>query len=500
MTNRRLSVYVCENFIEDYQKVLSPSDMDLVQVVSYPCLCYKHKNRMDAKEIIDGDSRDKIIVCGCNYDLLRSVGLNETNCVFKTSNYCFNHLTNETVIEYILEKQGYIMTTGWLKTWKARLAHQGFDRETAKRFYGEFCNEVVLLDTGVDPTIEYDLKVFSDYVGIPYRSLYVGLSSLKLFLSNLIYEWKEKTQKEEYVLALDEINKKISEYAAVLTIIEQISCYIKKRDIIDKIKELFTFIFGARLVRFIEIDPFNDSYQTYLLESFDKTTKEYLIDTEHSNLTIKLTQNGEILGIIEASDFGRATDLMRYASFATSIARVGALAMSNAIKYEQLEKSRDEVAYFSFHDALTELYNRNHFNQYILENHANAQTAVFVCDIDGLKYVNDHLGHAIGDEMIKAVAQVLMKSFRDTDLVARVGGDEFYIIMFDCTEEAAENAKNRIQYQIELHNKINSGKNYQLGLSVGYVFIAEQPKAMGWEALITEADKNMYAEKARKKG
>ena len=505
MSTRRLSVYVCENFIEDYQCVLSPKDQDLVQVVPYPCLCYKHKNRVEAKERIDGDERDKIIICGCNYNLLQSAGLDETNVVYKTSNYCFNHLTSEAVIDYILEKRGYIMTTGWLKTWESRLVYQGFDRETAERFYGEFCNEVVLLDTGVDPNIQDLLKDFSNYVGIPYRTLYVGLTSLKLFLSNVIYEWKECAQSKGYAFVLADFNKKVSDYAAVLTIIEQISCYNKKREIIDKIKELFTFIFGARLVRFTEIDPTKDTTSNYLLEAFQNSARDYLIDIDRSLLTLKLHQNGEILGFIEASDFDTSTDLMRYANFATSIARVGALAMSNAIKYELLEKSRDEVSYFSFHDALTELYNRNYFNNYILDNDTRAGTAIFVCDIDGLKLVNDHLGHAVGDEMIKATAHVLIKSFRDTDLVARVGGDEFYVIMFDCSRDTAEDANKRIQYHIDQHNetnqtnKTNTNKKYTLSLSVGYVYIDEQPKSTGWEALIVEADKAMYAEKAQKK-
>ena len=100
---------------------------------------------------------------------------------------------------------------------------------------------------------------------------------------------------------------------------------------------------------------------------------------------------------------------------------------------------------------------------------------------------------------------MLIKSFRDTDLVARVGGDEFYVIMFDCSRDTAEDANKRIQYHIDQHNetnqtnKTNTNKKYTLSLSVGYVYIDEQPKSTGWEALIVEADKAMYAEKAQKK-
>lgn len=478
---------------------MSSENAEFVEILSYPCLCYRSNNRVIAKELIEKDSNDKIIVCGCNYELLRNEGLNEKNCTFKTADYCFNYLTSEVMINDILEKGGYIMTTGWLKTWQERLSYQGFDQATARRFYGEFCKEVVLLDTGVDDHFEDDLKAFSDYVGMPYRILFVGLDNLQLFLSNVIYEWKDRIQKMEYALMLSEFNKKVSDYAAVLTIIEQISCFIKKRDIINKIKELFTFIFGARIVRFTEIDGYQDAYNGYLLEPLMTSDKDYAIDTAHSNLTIKLSQNGEILGIIEASDFGLTTDLERYATFATSIARVGALAMSNAIKYELLEKSRDEVAYFSFHDGLTALYNRNYFNQFIFENQARAQTAIFVCDVDGLKYVNDHLGHGTGDEMLLSIAQVLLKSFRETDLLARVGGDEFYIIMFECTAVAAERAKSRIQHQIDLNNEFNSTRAYKLSLSVGFAFVDDQSKSADWEAIISEADKNMYADKARKK-
>lgn len=364
----------------------------------------------------------------------------------------------------------------------------------------------MLLDTGNDPNIETRLAAFADYVKLAYRMLYVGMESLNLYLSQIINHWRMSQVSEPAVAPdqnLADLKKQGAEYAAVLHIIEEITGYTKKRDIIAKIKELFQFIFGAGRVRFIENSGDDGYFATYIHSEFSNSDDEFKIDDAKYYLVVKLSRYGETFGVLEIGDFQKPEKLRDYANFALSIARVSALAISNSVQYELLERSRDEVAYVSYHDSLTGLYNRHFFNQYTTKNKLPNRTCAFVCDIDGLKRVNDDYGHVLRDELITAVGKVLKKAFRETDLVARVGGDEFYIIVADCDMTTSETLKKRVESMIKTHNQSISDPILKLSLSVGYWHGDEVQNSAGvtftWEDLFHLADQRMYVEKARKK-
>jgi len=494
-----LKIYVCENFADDYKSALGLELADYATIVPFPCICSDKSKGNDVKEEISSDHDKKIIICGNNCEVARLEETSKETSVFKMSNYCFHHLTNELLIEYILEKGGYIITNGWLKTWEKRLRNDGFNQETARRFYGEFCKEIVLLDTGIDEDARGKLKEFSEYVGVPYRILKVGIASLEVYLKNVVYEWKMTQEEMEYAQSLEDLKKQGAEYASVLSIIEQITGYTKKRDIINKIKELFQFIFGANKIRFLEAGENDEYFLEYIEKEFGGRESEYVVNKANDYIVVKLTQNGETFGALEVGDFLFSENIYKYANFATSIARVSALAISNSSQYEMLERSRDEVTYISFHDSLTDLHNRNYFNKYVTEHRIAGKGAVFVCDIDGLKRINDELGHSAGDDLIIAAGQALKKAFRETDIVSRVGGDEFYIIMEEGDTAVAEKVKRRIQAIIDDYNSSKENEQVQLSLSVGCFPIEELHVNISWEELIHEADKRMYTEKTLKK-
>ena len=115
------------------------------------------------------------------------------------------------------------------------------------------------------------------------------------------------------------------------------------------------------------------------------------------------------------------------------------LATTNAILRNQVQdrqKAQDELAYQAFHDPLTGLPNRRQFGQRFNEAIERARQsqetlALFFVDLDGFKIINDTLGHAVGDAVLKAVAERFRKSIGRRDVVARTGGDEFNILLVE---------------------------------------------------------------------
>lgn len=155
-------------------------------------------------------------------------------------------------------------------------------------------------------------------------------------------------------------------------------------------------------------------------------------------------------------------------------------------------EAKNQLKYISFHDALTGLYNRYYFEETIkrLENN-NSGVGLLVCDLDGLKMINDTLGHECGDQILIRVALILEKSFGKGDIVARMGGDEFAVITKDFREPQMRAAKGRILQEINTYN--TSTHNIPMSLSIGYGTIEDS--SISLKELFKEADNNMYREK-----
>jgi diguanylate cyclase (GGDEF)-like protein len=158
----------------------------------------------------------------------------------------------------------------------------------------------------------------------------------------------------------------------------------------------------------------------------------------------------------------------------------------------------DHVNYLAHHDHLTGLANRTllheRLRQAILraQNHGN-RVAVFLLDIDYFKQINDSLGHADGDVLLATVGQRLLSSVRESDTVARIGGDEFVIVMPEFrTVENVERCGHQIIRNASQPIEI-SGRKISLTLSVGVSIFPEGGRTA--EELLRNADAAMYTVK-----
>jgi diguanylate cyclase (GGDEF)-like protein/PAS domain S-box-containing protein len=161
------------------------------------------------------------------------------------------------------------------------------------------------------------------------------------------------------------------------------------------------------------------------------------------------------------------------------------------IDITERKKVESELFYLSYHDHLTELYNRRYFEQELkrLDNSRNLPFSIIMCDVNGLKLVNDSFGHEAGDTLLKKAAKTIKMACRAYDLVARIGGDEFVVLLPKTTLEETT----KIANQIKELAQIESVANIKLSISCGYDTKTIESKSI--VEVIANAENHMYRHK-----
>ena len=162
------------------------------------------------------------------------------------------------------------------------------------------------------------------------------------------------------------------------------------------------------------------------------------------------------------------------------------------------KKAEEALRQLTMTDELTGLYNYRGFStlaarQVKSNRRANQSSVLIYADMDGLKHINDTLGHAEGSLAIVRIAQLLRQTFRESDIIGRLGGDEFAILAQEITPNALDAMLCKLRENLRVYN-IEQNQSYPLSLSIGATHIAPQVY-MGIEELIARADEAMYEQK-----
>ena len=218
-----------------------------------------------------------------------------------------------------------------------------------------------------------------------------------------------------------------------------------------------------------------------------------------------LQSGAEVVGVIGLwhTEKGK-TFCERDVTVIEQLSSLASIAYETAFLYREAKKEIAErieaeglLQFRSFHDSLTGLYNRTYFEEEMrrCDMRRSGAVTIFVFDVDGLKLINDTLGHDRGDMLLVKVAQLLQSCFRESDIVARIGGDEFAALVADADEAQAKLIYARIYQEIERWN--NTRDQEILSLSIGFSASAQPEIKM--RELYKRADDNMYREKLHRR-
>ncbi|MEX1760890.1 sensor domain-containing diguanylate cyclase, partial [Escherichia coli] len=162
------------------------------------------------------------------------------------------------------------------------------------------------------------------------------------------------------------------------------------------------------------------------------------------------------------------------------------------LKYQQSYQN-------SIRDPLTRLYNRSYFyeslNQALDMAKPSRPVSVIVSDLDRFKRINDNYGHLQGDKVLQFVANLLMDSVRPQDIAARIGGEEFVLMLANTSSDAAHQVAERIRLKLRSFDKTSSGGQLPEPITISMGVFTATSSSVTAEACVESADKAMYEAK-----
>ncbi len=346
MTGKKLCLIVCDYFAPEITHVLKSGDYHDVTIKVFSSSCnaaFGYRER--AAQIVDecGDTFSKMIVIGCSCLIAPK---NETD---KINNFeilrldqSFELLLNKTTIEHYISKRNYLVSNGWLKHYTKHIREWGFDQDTAKKFFKESADKIMLLDTGLPGNIIPQLESLSNFTGLSYEILPIGLSHCKLVLDSIIFQWRAENERTSINEKLSAVSRSSADYALAFNELNNLVDLDDETAIIKKVSHLIKILFAPRNIKYTVIDnAFQEN--TGLQADDDRNT----LIPEDNSFQIIMSHNEEQIGIFDIIGISFPQYLGKYKEMSVIISRISALAVANARKFRIIRENEKQLGIYS---------------------------------------------------------------------------------------------------------------------------------------------------------
>lgn len=366
---------------------------------------------------------------------------------------------------------------------------------------------LVLVDTQADGAAAALLPALAGGLGLPWEVLPAGVDLFRLFLVRAMLEARLAEEQSRSTVALSEAIRRSSDHAMALDLIGGLTRMVTETEAIDNILDLFTLLFAPGSLVYVpwvdgrpgavQVRPAGQAEAEGLAERLEpaRLQNDYCWSSTGSGFYLRIAHQEETLGLLAIEEVAFPEHLDHYLNLALILGRVCGLTIANARSYEKGRQAEHIIRHQAYHDALTGLPNRRLFSELLHQaleraHHEGTVLAVLFIDLDHFKQVNDSLGHDTGDALIRETAYRLQKAVRTGDVLARMGGDEFLLLLTEIAQpEDALRVAERIRAGLAAPFPL-AGQELHVTASIGVTLYPRD--GTDAETLIKNADAAMY--------
>ncbi len=334
---KKLLLSVCNFLIPEIAQVIKNGNYPEVQLDSYQANCSsKALNqiaipKIAAKSVTNSD----IIVIGSycySNNYIEKQSINKLNVMQLAQ--CFEIILNLETVYYFMNQGNYIVTNGWLKSYKKNIQKWGFDKVTAKSFFHESLKSILLLDTKIPGDYMPNLIALSEYMGLPYQIIPVGLSHCKKYIDTVVLNWRNENEKKELTAKLSTISKQSADHQLIFNQLETLVLLTNETEIIQIAFQLINILFAPTKIVYKLFE--NNEYKSFDFIGFIVNNEI----TSENSFSIEIKHPGELFGIFEIEGIQFPQFINKYEEMGVVISQIFGMAIANARKYSELEHSK----------------------------------------------------------------------------------------------------------------------------------------------------------------
>lgn len=344
--DQKLCIVVCKYFFPEVQKIILSGNYHNVVVKAYHSSCTSGSlTNEKINEVINqfSDHYSKVIFIGssCVVRNTETIWAENNPEIIKLSQ-CFNVLINESILEHFINKGYYIVSNGWLKNYKNHINEWGFDSASAKNFFNESMEKVLLLETGLDEEYMPQLEAISEYMGLDYEIFPIGLSYCKLFLDSIISKWIEEKERDSLNEKLASAFSRAADYVLAFDQLNNLIDLVDEKQIVNKIFSFLNILFLPQNI--VYTAAINNLQEKPI---FYKDEKLEITNFGNNSFSIELTNQKNRVGVFEITGIALPQHIDKYKEIADIIGSFGGLAIANARKFKKIIEDEKEIRQYS---------------------------------------------------------------------------------------------------------------------------------------------------------
>jgi diguanylate cyclase (GGDEF)-like protein/PAS domain S-box-containing protein len=403
---RLLDLIVCSSLEREVRAISGLPDFKDINFLPLNAACDQVDGRWEGlREALQAHKNDGHPVClvgsFCLTQATARLGTGEP-CPTAQKSLCFEWLVDKDVIDRFLQEEALLLLPGWLKSWDKHVeAIWPSDRKKAQAFFRESAKKAVLLDTGVYPKIENELREFARFLHFPHETYFAGLGHFKTSLIQVLHSWQTEREREQIEDRVAAVRQQVDDYSRIGHLLGSLTKVQTEDEVRDDILEIFRVLLSPQEVAYhpaaslTQAPGAEDSPQDRILS----LNADYAWTDDRNGLLLKVSNGRETLGILELAGLPFPERREHDLNLALTIAKIASLAFTKAETHRALtcERAKSQAAQAaltvneekirSFDGVPVGLYRVTPAGQFLEVNQALSRLLGFK-DPDALRAVN----------------------------------------------------------------------------------------------------------------